>query len=53
MTTGRPTRIILLIIFLALLATPLVIKRLEARREVGKAKLDSNIALSRYGFYLQ
>src|ERR1700754_1099935 len=53
MTPGRPTKIVLLIIFLALIATPLVIKRLEARREVGKAKLDSTLALSRYGFYLQ
>src|ERR1700752_434675 len=53
MTPGRPTKIVLLIICLALIATPLVIKRLEARREVGKAKLDSTLALSRYGFYLQ
>src|SRR6201988_1352983 len=53
MTPGRPTKIVLLIICLALIATTRVIKRLEARREVGKAKLDSTLALSRYGFYLQ
>src|SRR5258705_11323161 len=53
MTPGRPVRIVLLLLFIALIATPIVIKRLEARREVGKAKLDTNLALSRYGFYLQ
>src|SRR5258705_10628549 len=53
MTRGRPVRVVLLVLFLGLIATPVVIKRLEARREVGKAKLDANLALSRYGFYLQ
>lgn len=50
---GRPTRIVLLVIFLALVATPIVLKRLEARRQSGKAKLEANLALNRYGFYLQ
>src|SRR5258705_1840672 len=53
MTPGRPVRIVLLVLCLALIDTQIVIKRLEARREVGKAKLDTNLALSRYGFYLQ
>ena len=47
------TRIVLLVIFVALIATPIVMKRLAARREVGKTKLDSALALRRYGFYLQ
>jgi hypothetical protein len=47
---GRATRIVLLAIFLALIATPIVLKRLEGRRA---AKLDTNLALNRYGFYLQ
>ena len=50
---GRPTRIVLLVIFLALMAAPIVMKRLEARRQSGKAKLEANLALNRYGFYLQ
>ena len=50
---GRSTRILLLVIFLALMAAPIVMKRLEARRQSGKAKLEANLALNRYGFYLQ
>ena len=53
MTPKRSVRIILGVIFVALLATPIAIRRLAARREVGKAKLDSGQALARYGFYLQ
>src|ERR1700674_177599 len=46
-------RIALVLLFLALLATPISIKRLAARRQAGKSKLDSSQALARYGFYLQ
>lgn len=53
MTPKRSTRIVLVVLFLALLATPLALKRLAARREVGKAKLDATQALARYGFYFQ
>ena len=53
MTPSRPVRIGLLILFLALLATPLVIKWVTGRRDVGKSKLDSSQAMARYGFYLQ
>ena len=53
MTPSRPVRIALLILFLALLATPLVIKWLARRSDVGKSKLDASLALSRYGFHLQ
>jgi len=53
MTPRRPARIVLLVFFLALLATPIAIKRLAARREVGKSKLDANLSLARYGFYFE
>ena len=33
MTSGRPAKILLAVLFVALLATPLVLKRLAARRE--------------------
>jgi len=46
-------RIILALLFVALLATPLVIKRLAARRGAPTAKLEANTALARYGFYLE
>lgn len=46
-------RIILALLFVALLATPLVIKRLSARRGAPTAKLEANTALARYGFYLE
>src|SRR3712207_805343 len=45
-------RILLVLFFIALLATPLVIKRLEARREAAKARVDANTAIARYGFHL-
>jgi hypothetical protein len=51
MIRGKTPRIILLICFVALLVTPLVIKRLAKNREVGK--VDSSSSLARYGFYLQ
>src|SRR5580765_6402483 len=53
MTGGRPAKLLLVCLFVVLLATPLMIKRLAARRDAGKSKLDANLALSRYGFYLQ
>ena len=37
----------------ALLAAPLVIKRMAARREVEDRSLDARPALARHGFYLQ
>lgn len=51
MLRGKTARIILLIIFVALIATPLVLRRLSQRRAV--AKTDPSSSLSRYGFYLQ
>lgn len=53
MTRRSIARILLAICFLVLLATPLILKRMAARREHGSSKLDANAALTRYGFYLQ
>jgi len=52
MTSGRDAKIILALVFVALLATPLVLRRLGAWREVN-SKVDATEALSRYGFHLQ
>src|SRR4030095_7740346 len=53
MTPGRPAKVLLAILFVALLAIPLVLKRLAARREAGKSKLEASQALARYGFHFQ
>ena len=53
MTRRKTARILLVLGFIALLATPLVIKWLSKRRETSRAKLDAATALSRYGFYLE
>ncbi len=53
MTAGRPVRVLLAVVFLVLLATPLAIKRLAARREVGRSKLEASSALARHGMFLQ
>ncbi len=53
MTRGKTSRILLVLCFVGLLATPLVIKRLSARREPPRTKLDVQTALSRYGFHLE
>ncbi|MDQ3665695.1 MAG: CRTAC1 family protein [Acidobacteriota bacterium] len=53
MTHGKMARVLLVLCFVALLATPLVIKRLSAQREAPAAKLDTAGALARYGFYLE
>src|SRR6185436_11862567 len=53
MAAGRPAKLLLVVRFIGLLATPLIIKRLAARRESGKSKLDAAAALSRYGLFFQ
>jgi len=53
MTPGRPAKLLLTVLFVGLLATPIVIKRIAARRETGKSKLNVTAALSRYGLYFQ
>src|SRR5271155_3791608 len=46
-------RIFVAILFVAMLATPAVIKQVSARQEEAQAKLDESQALARYGFHLQ
>ena len=53
MLKSKTARILLIVCFVALLATPIVIKRLSARRQAPRAKLEANTALTRYGFYFQ
>ena len=53
MRSGRTAKILLAVLFVALLVTPLVLKRLAARREVGKSKLEATQAMSRFGFHFQ
>ncbi len=53
MTRGRPAKLILVGFFVALLATPIVIKRIAARRELGKSQLDVSAALARHGLFFE
>ena len=43
----------LLVIFVGLIAIPIVLKQLEARRQRDRDKLNTELAFNRYGFYLQ
>src|SRR5579862_261972 len=52
MKRGPVARILLSIFFLALLATPMTIRRVSAARASARIKLDANAALVRHGFYL-
>ena len=53
MKASLGTRIVLDVIFVALLATPLVVRQVSARREEAQAKLNASQALARYGFHLE
>ena len=53
MTGNRIARVLLSIFFVGLLITPLVIKRISARRDPNRVGFDSATALARHGFYLQ
>jgi enediyne biosynthesis protein E4 len=53
MKASLTARIILAIIFLGLLATPLAVRQVSARRQEAQEKLNEGQALSRYGFHLQ
>src|SRR6202166_1971662 len=53
MKRGALARIILAIFFVAMVFSPLFIKRMAARREVVKSRLDLQTALARHGFYFQ
>src|SRR5688572_2409890 len=53
MTGGKVAKVILIVVFVALLAAPVVFKRLAARREAANTVRDTASALARYGFYLE
>src|SRR5271166_1849563 len=53
MKRGPVARILLSIFFVALLLTPIVIRRVSAGRASARVRLDANAALLRHGFYLQ
>ncbi|HEX4486558.1 MAG TPA: CRTAC1 family protein [Terriglobales bacterium] len=53
MNARRIARIVLTIVFFALIAAPVIMKRLAARREKAQASADAKSALARHGFYLQ
>jgi len=53
MKRGPVARVVLAILFLGMLATPTVIRRVSAARASTRIKLDVNAALARHGFYLQ
>jgi len=52
MTGSRVARVLLAIFFIGLLATPLIIKQVSARRQAAKFAMDATTALAHYGFYL-
>src|SRR5271165_6310684 len=53
MKRGPIARTILAIFFVGLLATPLVIRRVSARRAPDGSKLDAAAAMARHGFYFE
>jgi hypothetical protein len=53
MKGNRIARVLLALFFIALLATPFVIKRISAGREADKSKTDAATALARHEFYLE
>jgi hypothetical protein len=53
MTGRKSAKVILILVFVALLASPVVYKRLAARREAANAVRDTTSALTRYGFYFE
>jgi len=53
MKRGLIARVLLSIFFMALIVTPLVIRRIFSQRQAARMRLDANAALARHGFYLQ
>jgi len=53
MTGNRVARVILVVFFIGLLATPFVVKRMSVGREADRSKADAKTALARHGFYLE
>ena len=52
MKGGRIARTLLVVVFISLLAVPLVLKRFRARSETANTSLGTAAALGRYGFHL-
>jgi hypothetical protein len=52
-TFSRSARVLLAVIFVALLAIPIVIQRISARRAAANVNLDRHAALARYGFHFE
>ena len=52
MKRGPVAQAILFIFFVALLATPMAIRKISARRNAEKERLEASTALTRHGFYL-
>ena len=53
MTLKKLVRCLVIILFVGLIAAPVVLHRLSARREAKRSKVDANTALARYGFHLE
>jgi hypothetical protein len=53
MRGGKVARIILAIVFVSLLAVPLVMRRIAAQREKLNSSQGASAALSRYGFHFE
>jgi hypothetical protein len=53
MTGNRIAKVILVIFFIGLLATPFALKRISARRGADRSKSDAKTELGRHGFYLE
>ena len=53
MTGRKVARVILIVVFVALLAAPVLYNRLAARREKANASIGTTAAANRYGFHLQ
>ncbi len=53
MTGGKAAKAVLVVVFIALLATPLMMKRVGSGRESVNSAAGATTALSRYGFHLE
>jgi hypothetical protein len=53
MTGNWIARVLVGVFFVALLATPFLIRRISAGREADRSKADAMTALARHGFYLE
>jgi enediyne biosynthesis protein E4 len=53
MSDRKLARVVLVIVFICLLAMPLAMKRIAARRVQKNNAITATVALSRYGFHLQ